>query len=85
MKSDQLFRMKLENQTVWITMYRPIIIDPISNQQSDLGFVCAFKIGEEPRMVDGEYLKENGVTKFFPDTNTAICAVNEEVRRKLGQ
>jgi len=81
MSYEQLHLRDLDGHTVWITTYRPAVFDSEKNLYVEKGIICAFRIDAEPKMVDGEYIKENGKTKFFPDQNSALCAAFEAARK----
>lgn len=69
--------------SVWVTVSRPVIVDPNTNLHTEGGFLAAFQIGDEPRMIDGEYVKEEGKPKFFQDHNTALCAAFAAAKKKI--
>ena len=84
MINDTLRLLYLKNQPVWITAYPTEFLDSDTNTILTNGYVCAFRIGEEPRLYDGEYLKdESGKLKIFDDINSAICAANKAAFQKL--
>ena len=83
MKNDKLHKMDFGGKTVWITIWQPSEINPETGKSTEEGFITAFKIGDEPRMYDGEYIKENGKLKFFPDSNAAYCAATEAARKRI--
>ena len=60
-----------------------MVDDPKTGQSTEKGIFAAFRIDKEPRMIDGEYIKENGELKLFKDNAEAICAVHAAVEEKL--
>jgi hypothetical protein len=83
MRNDTLYNMALEGKTIWVTVARPAIFNPATNQYEENKYIAAFKIGEEPKMLDGEYIKEGGKVKFFNDHNEALCAALAAARGKI--
>ncbi|HYG35484.1 MAG TPA: hypothetical protein VEC99_11900 [Clostridia bacterium] len=85
MSQETLHQQDFGGHTVWVTVRRPAVFDPETNQYIEKGFICAFKIGSEPKMTDGEFVKEGGKPKFFQDHNSALCAAFDAARRKIHQ
>lgn len=69
--------------TVWVTIRCPAVFDEEKNEYTERGFISAFRIGTEPEMIDGEYVKEGGKLKFFPDHNSALCGAFEAARQRI--
>ena len=82
MKIGKLHMRDFGGQTVWVTTFTTAVFNPETNKYKDQ-FICAFKIGDEPRLYDGEYVKEDGKTKIFSDRMTALCAAFEAARKKI--
>jgi len=83
MSQYTLLQQDFGGQIVWVTICRPAVFDPATQQYIEGGFICAFKIGSEPKILDGEYVKEGGKPKFFQDHNTALCAAFDAARKKI--
>lgn len=83
MNQEKLHMRDFGEHTVWVTTYCPAVFEPASGEYRQDGFICAYMIDAEPRMYDGEYVKENGKPKFFPDHNSALCAAFEAARKRI--
>ena len=83
MTNDGLYHVALNGRSIWITLIQPAIFIPEKNQYEKSGWICAFKIGDEPRMIDGEYVSDDGKIKFFKDQTEALCAAQAAARKKV--
>lgn len=83
--SEHLYSKEIGRQTVWVTVSQPAVFNPLTNQYEEKGFLAAFKIGDEPKIIDGEYVKESGKPKFFPSDEAARQAAFGEAEQKISR
>jgi len=81
MKTDKTYLKHIRGHEVWITVMRPYIVDEQNscNAHESSRYCCAFRIDQQPLLIDGEFLRDDsGNLKWFDEgadaANEAITA-----------